>query len=296
LASKIFDALLEEKIQSFVFAYETTSHQAFYDEKDKKLRHTGEYGTYREIIVRDFLKFFTPSRLDVHNGFLITTTDSVSTQCDVIIFDGKSTPLIENGERQRFFPIETACAIGEVKSTLTKSQLKEALNKLARNKALREQITSPTIIRRERDGPFDPENYAYDQLPSFLICHSFNFDFSNLSNEIDGLYDPSIAIRHRHNLVLSLKDGLLAYCDSNNKTLMFPEIAGRIQADKTLSQKEALKNRLVTPKQSESTHIKLFCSYIFLLSSSTTIIYPEVTNYMSIGETDIFDEARNKNP
>ena len=290
MPNKIFNALLEEKIEMFVSSYEKTSHQVFYDEKNKRLRHAGEYGGYREILVREFLRFFTPSRLNIHDGFLITNTDSVSTQCDAIIFDAKSTPLIESGEKQRFFPVETVCAIGEVKSTLSKDQLKKALNKLARNKALREQIQSPTIIRRERDGAFDPKNYAYDQLPSFLICQKFNFDFSSLASEVASFYDTDIKIRHRHNLVLSLQDGLLAYVDSNSKTMMFPEIWLRIQADASLSKKEQLRNRFIISEVSKYDHIKLFSSYMFLLSSSATILYPDVTDYMSVNNTKIIDE------
>jgi hypothetical protein len=30
----------------------------------KRLRHTGEYGTYREAIVRDFFKFIVPQSLE----------------------------------------------------------------------------------------------------------------------------------------------------------------------------------------------------------------------------------------
>ncbi|WP_429066348.1 DUF6602 domain-containing protein [Aeromonas bestiarum] len=290
MPSRIFDSLFEEKITGFVSAYRATARHVFYDDIKKELRHTGEFGAYREILVREFLGFFTPSRLNIHNGFLITSLDSISTQIDAVIFDAKSTPLIENGEKQRFFPVETVCAIGEVKSTLTKQQLKEALNKLARNKALREQIQSPVIIRRDRDGDFDPANYAYDQLPSFLICESFNFKFNELHKEVNALYDSDIEARHKHNLILSLKDGLLAYFDSNNKTMMFPEISGRILPQGDLTPKELLKNRFIMPEDDNFSHIKLFCSYMFLLSSSTTILHPEVTDYMCIGKNALMDE------
>lgn len=291
MPNDIFNSLLEEKVQAFLFGYEKTSHQVFYDEDKSRLRHTGEYGTYREILVRDFLSFFTPARLDIHDGFIITGKDSVSTQCDIIVYDSKSTPLIESGEKQRFFPVETVCAIGEVKSNLTKSQLKEALNKLARNKALREEVKSPVIIKRDRDGAFDPQNYAYDQLPSFLICQSFNFDFSSIADEIDSLYDSDIEVRHRHNLVLSLKDGLLAYSDCNNNTIMFPEIAGRIQPNRSLSPKEQCLNRFVMPDDSSNTHIRIFCSHMFLLTSSVTILYPEIMDYLSLGKTTHTDQT-----
>ncbi len=288
MSSNIFDALLEEKIRVFVAAYGQTAHQVFYDEEKKRLRHTGEYGGYREILVREFLRFFTPGRLDVHNGFIINAGGEVSTQCDIVIYDSKNTPLIESGERQRFFTGESVCGIGEVKSTLSKADLKTALNKLARIKAMREKIPAPTIVRRERDGKFDPSNYAYDQLPTFLLCQKLDFDFQNLVDELDGMYDANIERRHRHNLVLSLEDGIFTYADKNKMIIMFPEIGGRIEAS-GLSSTDLCKHRFVQ-KNSSMDHIKLFCSFVFMLSSSATILYPDISSYMSLGKPSYTDQ------
>ncbi|UUC92680.1 DUF6602 domain-containing protein [Comamonas sp. C11] len=289
MPSSIFTALLDEKIRTFVAAYQQTAHQVFFDEQSKKLRHAGEYGAFRELVVREFLRFFTPGRLDIHNGFIITATDKVSTQCDVVVYDAKNTPLIESGERQRFFPVESACIVGEIKSRLSKVQLKDALNKLARIKALREEVPAPTVLKRDREGPFDPVNYAYDQLPTFLICERLDFDLGQLPNQIDSLYDSSVERRHRHNLILSLQDGLIAYADKANKTLMFPEVSGRITPN-GLSPHEMFRNRFVIPKQGDLSHIRTFCSYMFLLSSSTTILYPDITSYMHSGNCSLHDQ------
>lgn len=291
MPSTIFTALLDEKIREFTASYAQTAQHVFYDEATGRLRHAGEFGTFRETIVREFLRFFTPGRLHIRSGFLITSTDRVSTQCDIVIFDDKNTPLIENGERQRFFPVESVCAVGEVKSSLSKAELRLALNKLARTKALREHIQSPTIVRRERNGPFDPLNYAYDQIPTFLICQNFTFDIRTLARNAASLYDPDIEVRHRHNLILSIQDGLLAYVDSDAKTLMFPEIAGRIVKN-GLSPKEQPRGRLVLPDAGLPSHIRLFCSYVFLLSSSTTILYPDITDYMADAMCRLIDEER----
>lgn len=290
MPSTIFTALLDEKIRGFVSAFDQTAQHVFYDETTKRLRHTGEFGTYRESIVRDFLRFFIPGRLDIHTGFLITATDAVSTQCDIVAYDSKNTPLIENGERQRFFPVESACAVGEIKSALSKADLKNALNKLARIKALREQIPSPAIIRRDRQGPFDPQNYAYDQLPSFLICQRFDFDFTTLPGEVETFYEADVLRRHWHNLVLSLHDGLLLYYDNNHKSMMFPEIAGRIIPG-GLTGHETLPNRLMLPDKDPLSHIRLFCSYIFLLTSSVTVLYPDVSSYMSPSSDRLIDQT-----
>lgn len=217
MSNKIMDSILEEKIEYFRFAFERTSKDIFYDDKSKKLIHPGEYGTYREAICKDFLRMVIPNRLDIGSGFLITDKGSVSTQCDIIIYDKNNTPLIENTERQRFFPVETVCSIGEVKSDVDKTAFVKAINKLARNKKLKEEITNPFAIKRDHSGKFDPVNYSYDSIFSFLICNSLTFNLENIVNEIDSFYEKDIQPWQKHNLILSINNGLLAYRDNNQK-------------------------------------------------------------------------------
>lgn len=118
MPSVIFNTLLDEKIAVFRSVFANTSRQIFVN-SNGDLRHPGECGQFREAIVRDFLRFFIPGRVAVSNGFVITAHDDVSGQCDLIAFDANATPLIESGERQRFFPVESVCAIGEVKSIVS---------------------------------------------------------------------------------------------------------------------------------------------------------------------------------
>lgn len=270
MPNHIFDNLLLEKVEQFKASFLSTSKSVFYDSNKKRLFHTGEYGTYRESIVRDFLRFIVPGSLDISTGFLITSLDDVSTQCDVIIFDSKMTPIYEESERQRFFPIESVHGIGEVKSTLSKSDFKAALNKLARNKALSERmVDKPTIIRKATQGGYDPVNHAYDIIPSFLICQKLNFDLSNLPSEISSFYDDDIEVRHRHNLILSIEDGLLAYYDSSQRTLAYPRLGGN-----------DLKNRFTFPDTNKYLHFKFFASYMFMITTSKTLFYPDLTDYM----------------
>ncbi len=223
---------------------------------------------YRESICKDFLRLFIPMRLDIGNGFLINTADEISTQCDIVIYDRNNTPLIENNERQRFFPVETVSAIGEIKSNLDREDLKLALNKLARNKKLRDSIDSPKVIKRTHDGRFDPENYCYDSMFSFLICNKLNFSIEKLVNEIDSFYEADIKPWHKHNLILSVEDGLLAYVDSNKKTFMYPNLT-----------KEVFKNRFLKHTNS-NIHFYVACSYIFMGTTSNSIYYPDMISYL----------------
>src|SRR5690606_38114624 len=99
------------------------------------------------------------------------------------------TPLIENSEKQRFYPVETVAAIVEIKSDHSKSDFKTALNKLARNKRLKENMSNPVKIKRDKDGNFDPINFPYDNIFSILICNKLNFNLDVLSEELDEFYE-----------------------------------------------------------------------------------------------------------
>lgn len=273
MSNDIFDSLFRERIDVFRSAFSSTATEVFYDAKEKRLRHTGEYGTYRESIVRDFLGFIVPRSLDISTGFLISSMNDVSTQCDVIIFDSKMTPLYQEGERQRFFPVESVFCIGEVKSTLSRQQFADALNKLAVVKALGERITNPAIIRKRPDEPFDPVDHPYDLIPSVLICQKLGFDLSKIENEIDGMYAATVLHRHKHNMVLSIEDGLLSYFDTNDVNLPYPRL-----------RKVDLKHRFTYPTANKYVHFNLFGSYMFMLTANKTLLYPEFSNY--IGSVD----------
>ena len=138
MSNKIFEELFSEKIEIFKNSYTNISKNLFYDEVSNKIIHNGEYGTYREAVTREFLRPFIPNNLDISTGFLINTCDEVSTQCDIVIYEPKMTPLVQTSELQRFFPVESVASIGEIKSNLKKHELKAAINKLASNKSLRQ--------------------------------------------------------------------------------------------------------------------------------------------------------------
>lgn len=268
MSINVFEKLLIEKIENFKSAFAETAEGVFFND-DGKLIHPGEFGRYRENICKQFLKFVTPARLDIGTGFIINTSNEVSHQCDIIIYDAQNTPLLESEEKQFFFPVETIAAVGEIKSVLSKKALSEAIQKLARVKVLREEVKNPAIIKKDRGTGYDPSNHIYDQIFTFIVCKKLDFKLSNLSTEINKLYGESIEYRHRHNLILSVEDGLLAYYEHSGKTMMYP-----------VFNNAKLKNRFVTPGENPYVHLKYFASYLFMGTSSATILYPEISDYM----------------
>ncbi|MCZ8022452.1 MAG: hypothetical protein O9294_11860 [Cytophagales bacterium] len=271
MPSKIFETLLSEKVDHFIDSFKNLSREIFYDEETKRLTHSLEYGIMRESICREFLKFIIPSGLEIQDGFIISSANSVSTQCDLVIFDSKNTPLYETGKRQRFFHVETVAGIGEVKSVLSKQDFRETINELARIKKIRKDNKTPSIINRKPNEPFENYKHPFDQLFSFIICEKLDFKLTNLPAEFNMLYDSDVEYSDRHNLILSIDDGLCLYKHTVN---------GKVKAwHYPFSKSNNLKNRFISPGDNGRNHFNGFATYMFMGIQSTTIFFPEFRNY-----------------
>jgi len=119
--------LARERAIAFRRAFVDTTGALFRDAGSDKLYHAGEYGSYRERLLKHLLAAFMPAYLGLSEGFVIDGDGDRSTQTDVIIFDTIETPKLETGDLRRFFPTDTICAVGEVKSTITVQVLRSAL-------------------------------------------------------------------------------------------------------------------------------------------------------------------------
>lgn len=270
--NEIFDKLVKSKIEQFEYDYIKLSRQIFVN-SEGKLIHPGEFGVYREGIIKDFLCPFLPTRLTIGSGFIITSKNRISTQCDIIIYDKENTPLIENSG-QRFFPVECVAGVIEVKSKLTKSTLKEALVKLAAIKELRNDIdSSPYIFKDYKDNTgFNAKLKVRDQMATFLICESVDI---NIAKEIDTMFadiyegiDKSLF----HNMILSLNDCCYAYSDGERPIYH----AYFDYANPTF------KNECIFPHERgyKKEHILMFLNYFYMVISSVSIMYIDITNYL----------------
>jgi hypothetical protein len=273
MGNDVFDSLFRERANLFRSAFAAVATEVFFDPATTRLRHSGEYGMYREAIVRDFLKFIVPRALEVSTGFIITTLNDVSTQCDIVVFDPRLTPLYQEGDRQRFFPVESAFCVGEVKSKLSRQEFAEALNKLAAIKALGERIAHPAIAGRQSHAPFNPTDIPYDLPASILICQRLSFSLESIKDELDNLYEPGVLHRHKHNMILSVEDGLLAYMHKDVR-VPYPRLGGH-----------DLKSSFSTPGDDTYHHLKVFGSFMFMLTSNKTLLLPEFSDYLVGFET-----------
>jgi len=272
MSSRIFNSLFEEKVDLFVQSFMNTSRLVFFEEKTNKLIHPGEFGTYREKTVKEFLRFIIPQSFDIGNGFVISSTDEVSTQCDIIVFDSAITPLIQSNELQTFFPVETVVGIGEIKSKMSKVELRNAINKLAKTKQIKSNVPNPNIHKGLNDI-FNPKEVMYDCIFTFIVCEKFDFNLQNIETEIDSMYDEEVEYCHRHNLILSIEDGLLLYNlqkGSQNMVFYAPIFDGQIP------------NKFIKfDTEKKYHHFKTFAMALFDGISQATVLYPEIVQYMT---------------
>lgn len=210
MASRIYEKIFERLVQQFVGAFSEDSSSIFKDERNK-LIHPGEYGRYREEACKSVFRLLLDKRVNVSDGFVITSKDTISTQCDIIIYNSDVAPVVADGFA-RMFPAEEVRMIGEVKSTLSKTDFKTGLRKMAENKR---------VIIEGRSGAYFPPDgriaEMYNTIGSFLICNKLNFDFSKL--DFNEIYE-GIDRKYWHNGILSVEDATMIYA---LKFASFPE-------------------------------------------------------------------------
>ena len=281
MANKIIDELIEERIDVFRSAFVQRAKVLFRDDsKQNRLSHPGEFGTYREAIVRDFLQSFLPQRLAIDTGFVVNALGEISGQIDLVIYDPSLTPPLESKNRQRFFPVETVIAAGEVKSDVNRDQFAAALIRIAKVKEMRSTLTdeASAVVRWHGLGTteYNPDKIPFDQVFTFLICNRIAFPLHNVlfPSTLNDIY-KSVTYAHRHSSILSLEDGLLHY------TSEFPE--GEF-ADCYFpispAGKGANRNKWICGQDNDYAHFKHFCSDLFMHAVHCTVGFANLMDYI----------------
>jgi hypothetical protein len=182
--------------------------------------------------------------------------------------------------------VETVAAIGEVKSILSKSDFLESLVKLSIAKQLR-NVEGKSVVRRAT-GILGSEvgQHHFDHLVSFIICEKLSFKLDNITAEVSKHYEESgILPQHRHNLILSLEDGILCYknhlLERKNVAWMYPTVWS-----------EAMKSRFIFPGNNGRNHFGFFTAYLFLLCANATIYLPHLSDYDTPPSEGIYQDEK----
>ena len=94
-----------------------------------EMNHAGLKGRFREIFVADMLRPILGADLIAGSGVVVDFSGNTSPEADVVIFDKFHIPAVLYKENEGVFPIEGVYYYGEIKSRLTKHELKDAVRK-----------------------------------------------------------------------------------------------------------------------------------------------------------------------
>ncbi|MBI4559216.1 MAG: hypothetical protein HY706_16650 [Candidatus Hydrogenedentes bacterium] len=96
-------------------------------ESASELAHPGLRGRAREIFARDLLTPFLSPNIGVCTGIVVDSRGGSSRQIDIIIYDKTLIPSLMFTGEEGIVPIESVLATVEVKSTLTRDEVKKSI-------------------------------------------------------------------------------------------------------------------------------------------------------------------------
>ena len=275
--NNILEKLITSKVSRFANDFTYNSKELFINKEGKEVEekemvyHPGEFGTYREEIVKSLLKSILPQKFGISSGFVITKNGNISTQCDIIIYDTQNCPRFESEESQIFFPIECVVAVGEVKSDIRGvEELKQILEKLQDIKKLRDEVNpNSEFIYRNKNviSVVDMEQCPEDSIVTFLICNRIKPQ--NKENVIIDVYNSNIEQHNKHNFILSLNDGLYLYHYLNH--ICYSPIFDGNVCDNIFISKNS---------DDDYSHIITFLNYLYIALSNNSIFRLNISDYL----------------
>lgn len=196
----------------------------------------GLIGSAREHPARVQLVKLLPAYVSIGTDLLIDSYGGQSKQQDIVMFERDFCPVysINDAPDATYFPIEGVIANGEVKSSVNKKLLFEALDNIRSAKSLRryahktdEGLGSLASFRKfgmsapfaaTRSDEFNQDRNFRDQIYSFILCNSF-------TNSPEAVLDNLVEYQRHHghecmpNIIISLNDGFIQGMQSNDMIL-----------------------------------------------------------------------------
>ena len=134
--------VMQARFQQFVLDFEVTFSA-------EQVSHPGERGRLLEETLRAFLRESMPGRVGLGSGQIVgPLKGNTSKQADIVVYDALNFPLLLNTGSYQLFPNEAVLAVVEVKSTLNRRFLREAVENITSAKSLRKFPTGehpPTL-------------------------------------------------------------------------------------------------------------------------------------------------------
>ena len=200
---KVFRRLSQKMIEDFKISAEIT--------------HSGSKGVYRENALKDFLSDRRlPSRYGIGSGEIVGPARNVSRQSDLIVYDHLNGIALIYDEDTQVYPIECVAGTVEVKSTLNKTELINALENI---KSVKELAPRESTTRQS----LGIMSVSYPRPLPFGAVFAYQLGDNSLSSLVDNLRDweRSVAKEHWPNVVAILDTGLIQHYTPNLRVSPF---------------------------------------------------------------------------
>ena len=108
-------------------------------------------GHAMEQAVRDRLEQILPGAMGVGSGCVIDTSGRTSRQMDVVIYERDHCPVfcVNNSPATTYYPCEGVIAVGEIKSSFGRSELRDAFDKIKSVKSLQREFEKQELDRSD---------------------------------------------------------------------------------------------------------------------------------------------------
>ena len=202
----------------------------------------GLIGSAREHPARVQLVKLLPPYVSIGSGLLIDSYGEESKQQDIVMYERDFCPVysINNTPEATYFPIEGVIANGEVKSSVNKKVLFEALDNIRSAKSLRryvhktaEELGSLAYYRNFGmavpfapipSNEFNQDLNFRDQIYSFILCNSFTHSSEAVLNNLVE-YQRLYGHECMPNIIISLNNGFIQGMQCDKGILQFSLLA-----------------------------------------------------------------------
>lgn len=150
-------------------------------EISKDIKHPRDVGTVREVLLRAFFleNKLLPRRYAVSNTSVrvASTSGHLSNEIDILFYnDCDSFTLMQRQDVYEVLPVEYCYGAVQVKSKLSKKELKSAIDNIASFKRLRRPSASPSFVR--------PEDKIQDEGFGIIFAYDTDMDWVDLVAEL----------------------------------------------------------------------------------------------------------------
>ncbi|MBK8038463.1 MAG: hypothetical protein IPK22_15235 [Verrucomicrobiaceae bacterium] len=215
------DKKMEHSFNSVEFLKDLARELVDHFSRAGKATTPGLVGSARETAVRKKLELILPPAAAIGSGCVIDSYGGTSKQQDVVAYEKANCPVfsINDDPETTFYPCESVIAVGEIKSTLGKTELEDSFQKIRSVKQLQRFSPEPESFRMygstlaimgAREEQFDQKAKFGDQIYGFILCGKFGVKPETILNHYRTLVSETDPWE-RPNLLVSLEDGCIVY-------------------------------------------------------------------------------------